>query len=105
MSNAAKTTSIKKGESNTNLSAAKDISGKFIALQFLDTGWRVALPILLMSYIGIKIDSQNGTMPLYSLIGFFTSLVIATFLVYRQITAVYPDFVAEMTNKNKAKRV
>src|SRR3990172_7257846 len=74
-------------------------SGKMIALQFLDTGWRVSLPILVITYIGIRIDRQNSTMPLYSLIGFFFSLVIATILVYQQIKSVYPDFFKELRNK------
>lgn len=72
-----------------------------VALQFLDTAWRVALPILVITYIGVKLDRQNDTMPLYSLIGFFLSLIMATILVYQQIKSVYPDFFKDLKNKNK----
>lgn len=78
-------------------------SGKMIAVQFLDTGWRVALPILLLSYIGIRIDHQNGTTPLYSLVGFFLSLVMATVLVYKQINSAFPDFLKELNKKGTNK--
>jgi len=78
-------------------------SGKMIALQFLDTGWRVALPILVLTYAGIKIDKINRTMPLCSLISFFLSLIVATYLVYLQIKSVYPDFFRELKNKGGKK--
>jgi hypothetical protein len=66
--------------------------GRVIALQLTDTAWRVALPILLLSYTGIRLDRHFGTSPLYTLIGFFLSLALATLLVYRQITQLYPGF-------------
>lgn len=66
--------------------------GWLIAIQLMDTTWRVALPILLLCYIGIQIDKHNHTQPLFTLIGLFLSLAIASLLVYRQIKALYPDF-------------
>lgn len=69
-----------------------DRVGWLMALQLLDTTWRVALPILLLSIIGIKFDNHYASAPRYTLIGFFLSLVIATALVYRQIKTLYPDF-------------
>lgn len=71
---------------------AKSLDGKVVAFQLLDTGWRVALPILLLSYVGIRLDRHYDTKPLYTLIGFFLSLAVATLLVYRQISELYPDF-------------
>lgn len=67
-------------------------SGIFIALQFLDTGWRVALPILVISYIGIQLDKSHGTTPLYSVGGLLFSIVVSAFLVYRQIKDNFPEF-------------
>jgi F0F1-type ATP synthase assembly protein I len=66
--------------------------GWLIAGQLLDTSWRVALPILLLSYIGIQLDKHHGTRPLYTLIGLFVSLATSTYLVYRQIKILYPNF-------------
>ncbi len=78
----------------TKGSSGKDANreGWFIALQLLDTTWRVALPILLLSFIGAKLDKHYGTMPRYTLIGFFVSLALSTTLVYKQIKNLYPDF-------------
>lgn len=84
---AAKQTTTKRGETPT-----PSVDGKFIALQFLDTGWRVTIPIVLFSYIGIQMDKRIRTSPLYTLIGLFLSLLLATWLVYRQIKSAYPDF-------------
>lgn len=36
---------------------------------FIDTGWRVALGLLLPSFAGIYLDSQQDSKPLYSIIG------------------------------------
>lgn len=66
--------------------------GWLIAMQLLDTTWRVALPILLFSYIGIRLDKHYDSEPLYTLISFFLSLAFATLLVYRQIKNLYPSF-------------
>lgn len=96
-----KRTSLRKSRTQTADDGSP--SGKMIALQLLDTGWRVALPILVLTYIGIKTDRQNGTTPLYSLIGFFLSLFMATVLVYKQIKSVYPDFFKELRNKGANK--
>ena len=94
---AKKTTKVRGG---VNLARGIDSpSGKMIDLQLLDTSWRVALPIMVLSYVGIRIDRQNDTTPLYSLIGFFLSLIMATVLVYQQIKSVYPDFFKELRNK------
>ena len=66
--------------------------GKIIALQMMDTTWRVALPIILLTYGGVSLDKHLNTSPLYSLIGLFVSLAMATLLVYRQLAAAYPGF-------------
>ncbi len=63
-----------------------------IGLQLADTTWRVAVPILLLTYIGHKMDVGFGTNPLFIMSGLFLSLAIAIFLVYRQIKIAYPDF-------------
>jgi F0F1-type ATP synthase assembly protein I len=87
MKKAAGKTTTKRG------SASKpDISGTVIALQLLDTGWRVALPILLFTLLGVKFDKAMDTNPLFTIIGLFLAIGVAILLVYRQIQVAYPDF-------------
>lgn len=81
---AAKTTKPSKSPS--------DFDGRLVALQLLDTTWRVALPILLLSWLGFKLDQHWHTKPIFILIGFFVSLIMAFLLVYRQVKSAYPDF-------------
>lgn len=57
----------------------------------LDTSWRVAAPILLLSVGGHYLDERTHHTMLFSLIGFFVSLAVATLLVYRQLCIVFPD--------------
>jgi F0F1-type ATP synthase assembly protein I len=66
--------------------------GRTIALQFIDTTWRVALPIILLCYIGIRLDRHYHSAPLYALIGLFVALAMAVILVYKQIKSAYPEF-------------
>lgn len=63
-----------------------------VALQLLDTTWRVALPILLLTYFGHKLDLGLGTNPLFIVMGLFLALAVSTLLVYRQIQVAYPHF-------------
>lgn len=80
----------KSKKAQINLKPSRE--GWLIAAQLMDTTWRVALPILLLCYIGIQIDKHNTTTPAFTLIGLFLSLALSTILVYRQIKALYPDF-------------
>jgi F0F1-type ATP synthase assembly protein I len=90
---AKKTTTSSKKEANLS------IDGWSLAVQLMDTTWRVAVPILVLSYIGIHLDKHFHTNPLYSLIGLFLALALATFLVYIQIKLLYPDFFGKEDNK------
>jgi F0F1-type ATP synthase assembly protein I len=83
---ARKTTTSDKNVNSDNL------SGWTIAIQLMDTSWRVAVPILAFSYIGIQLDKHLHTRPLYSILGLFLALALATFLVYKQIKTLYPEF-------------
>lgn len=89
-----KTTTTKSGSKNQH-----SLDGWVIAMQFLDTSWRVALPIAGLSYIGIRLDDHYGTNPRFALIGLFLSLFIATALVYKQIKTAYPDFTKKTGGK------
>lgn len=67
------------------------VSGLELAALFLDTSWRVAVPILVLSLGGHWLDGKQSTTPLFTLIGFFVSLVLATYLVYRQLKFAFPS--------------
>lgn len=84
---ANKTTSTKESKN--------DIDGLTIGLQFADTSWRVAVPIVALTFIGIKLDQHYGTRPWLSISGLFISIAVATLLVYKQLKAAYPDFMGK----------
>lgn len=67
------------------------VSGLELAALFLDTSWRVAVPILALSLLGHWLDTKQDTTPLFTLVGFFSSLVLAVYLVYRQLKFAFPD--------------
>lgn len=71
---------------------SSDIDGLTVGLQFADTTWRVAIPILGLCFIGIKLDKHYHSAPLFVLIGLFISIILATVLVYKQLKSAYPDF-------------
>jgi len=75
-------------------------NGYLITLQFLDTSWRVALPIIVFSLIGHKIDQQQNSGPLFLMLGFFVSLPIMVLLIYRQLKGAYPDMFNSKREKN-----
>lgn len=81
---------VKKGSEKSGLKTIPD--GKTIAIQLMDTAWRVALPILLFTLVGIHFDKRWQTAPVLALTGLFISLATATLLVYRQIKQLYPEF-------------
>ena len=67
------------------------VSGLELAALFLDTSWRVAVPILTLSLLGHWLDTKQHSLPLFTLIGFFSSLLLAVYLVYRQLKFAFPD--------------
>ncbi len=68
------------------------VSGLAVGLQLADTAWRVAVPIILFTLVGNKLDKAIGTKPLFITSGLFLALAVAGLLVYRQIQVAYPDF-------------
>jgi F0F1-type ATP synthase assembly protein I len=60
-----------------------------IALTFLDTTWRIAVPVILFAVLGIIADRQFGTKPWLTLaVGVPIGFVLAVLLVKRQLEAV-----------------
>ena len=59
-----------------------------VGLQFLDTTWRIAVPVVLFVVAGIFGDRSFGTKPWLTLVGTAIGFTIAGFLVKREIDEV-----------------
>ena len=71
---------------------SSSVSGMTVAVQLLDTSWRVALPIVILSWLGIHLDHHYHHKILFTVTGICLSLIFATILVYKQIKLAYPEF-------------
>jgi len=58
-----------------------------IAVAFLDTTWRIAIPVLAMTMLGIFADRKLGTKPWLTLLSVVIGFGLAALLVKRQIAA------------------
>lgn len=83
---AAKSTTTKVGSGRQST-----FGSLVIAAQLLDITWRVALPIILFSLVGHWLDQHFDSKPAYLMTGFFLSLPVIVWLVYRQLRSVYPE--------------
>ena len=63
-------------------------AGRMIWMALADTTWRVAVPTVLLSAIGIIVDKKLATMPLWTLIGLVLGLIAAGALVWSQLKKV-----------------
>jgi F0F1-type ATP synthase assembly protein I len=74
----------------TTSNARKDASLGLgaIALDLMDTTWRIAVPVVLFAGIGIFVDIKAHTKPWVTLIGLVGGFVIAGFLLKEQLAAV-----------------
>jgi F0F1-type ATP synthase assembly protein I len=72
----------------TNASSGKTLSPGAIGLQFLDTTWRIAVPVVIMTLIGIFVDLQLGTKPWLTLVAVVIGFALAGVLLKRQLDAV-----------------
>jgi F0F1-type ATP synthase assembly protein I len=86
---AAKTTTEEK---KTDSPKTSPLDGMTIAVQMADTAWRVAVPIIVLTLIGARLDKHYNSKPAFTIAGLLLSLVISTILVYKQIKVAYPDF-------------
>jgi F0F1-type ATP synthase assembly protein I len=77
---AAKTTDSASGEPHLGASN--------IALTFLDTTWRISIPVALFALIGIFADVHLGTKPWLTLASMVVGFGIAGWLLKRQLSAV-----------------
>jgi membrane-bound ClpP family serine protease len=82
MKQAADNTTTNKASGKTPFTAG------IIGLTFLDTTWRIAVPVVLFAAIGIFADLRLGTKPWLTLLGVVLGFVAAGWLVKKQIEAV-----------------
>ncbi len=59
-----------------------------IAVAFLDTTWRIAIPVIGMTLLGIFADRRLGSKPWLTLLSVAFGFGLAALLVKRQIAAV-----------------
>ncbi len=79
----------KAADSTTKPSTDNDsLSLGAIALDLLDTAWRIAVPVLLFAVAGIFADKHFKTQPWFTLLGCVVGFVFAGLLVRQQLARV-----------------
>jgi len=73
--------------SSTDAPSQGDATGGVLA-SLADTTWRVAVPTVLFSGLGIFADNKLRTMPLCTIIGLVIGLVAAGALIWHQVQNV-----------------
>lgn len=82
MKQAADSTTTKSRGADTDLGIG------VIALTFLDTTWRIAIPVVLCAALGIWADLSIGSKPWLTLLSVIFGFVLAGLLLKRQLDAV-----------------
>lgn len=63
-------------------------TGALLALTFLDTTWRLAIPSIGLTILGLNLDSTLGTKPWLMFAGILLGSGLAVYLVYLQLKRV-----------------
>ncbi len=58
-----------------------------LALDFLDTTWRIAVPVVIFAVLGIVADRHFGTKPWLTLLGMVVGFGFAGLLLKKQLQA------------------
>lgn len=64
------------------------LSGALLTLTFVDTTWRMAIPSVGLTIVGLLLDRKFGTKPWLMLIGAVVGSMIAVYLVRIQLKRV-----------------
>lgn len=66
-------------------SSRPDFTVASILLDFADTTWRIAVPVIILTLIGIFCDKQFGTKPWLTFLGVIIGFGIALALIRNQL--------------------
>jgi len=80
------TTSKTSGPDTKNVSDSDKLG-----MHLAQIAWRVAVPFLLFSIGGIKLDKNFDTEPILSLLGLLLAVVSVTVVVYKYVDKHFPD--------------
>ena len=69
-------------------SSEATLGASAVVLTFLDTTWRIAIPVVAFTVLGIAIDLHVGTKPWLTFLGVIVGFALAIALVKRQLAAV-----------------
>ena len=72
-------------DENTSLPVS---TGALLTLTFLDTTWRLAVPSIGLTLLGLCLDERWGTMPWMMIVGIVIGSAVAVYLVYLQLRSV-----------------
>lgn len=82
MNNRAAVTTTKPNSGNNQLTLGR------LTLDFLDTAWRIAVPVALLAVAGIFADKALGSAPWLTLLGMVLGFATSALLVKKQISGV-----------------
>ena len=70
---------------HTALSASRhdNVTVGMMARDYLDVTWRIAVPVVMLTLVGIWLDKTLGSKPWLTLLGALIGFVIAGFLIKR----------------------
>lgn len=82
MNNRAAVTTTKPNSGNNPLTLGR------LTLDFLDTAWRIAVPVALLALAGIFADKAVGSAPWLTLLGMVLGFVVAASLIKKQLSVI-----------------
>jgi F0F1-type ATP synthase assembly protein I len=71
----------------THHARRREFTASNLLLDFADTTWRIAVPVVLFSLVGIFADRHFGSEPWLTLLGSLVGFALAAYLVKLQLDA------------------
>lgn len=76
----------KQDKDKTPLPSSENVITLFLTLA--DTTWRLFVPTLLGTILGLVVDTHYDTKPLLTITGVICGTILAAYLIYRQLQGV-----------------